>query len=246
MIANSFPSTSEWALAAETAFVLLEDGSGRILNLEGSFYALTPTAARMLSEALSLDTAQAAQHIVDTYGIAPGRARGDLTSFLDGLHSQKLIQRNYPALTRGGANPSRWLLRIMKYNDLLSRSTESRCWALLALAYIAIRRIGWPRTVATFRAFHEAAATDSVPAPSVEAIAAVVRSVTAGHLLPVNCKERSLTCWSLLKATGRSARLVIGVDFYPFASHCWCETDGNVVADFADRCEMYRPVFIYD
>lgn len=65
----------------------------------------------------------------------------------------------------------------------------------------------------------------------------------AGHSwLNVECKEISLTSWSLLRRLGASPELFVGVELYPFAAHAWCEAGGEVIADTPDRCMRYTPV----
>jgi hypothetical protein len=243
------PLEADHALAPDTALVLLEDGTGRLLDLGGNFYALPGTAAGMLRDILRAGSTAAADRIAARHGVEVARVRQDLSAFLDSLARSHLVRRaaaladpNKPSLA-----PSASVRRALGWLHRL-RSPRKQSWALLVLAYLSIRLLGWPRTVATWRTYHERLPNgrSGSAADLIQATEAAVRAVVARHPLPVACKERALCCWSLLRAAGVPARLVVGVDFFPFASHCWCEAGGDVVGDFADRCERYTPVFIYD
>jgi hypothetical protein len=130
----------------------------------------------------------------------------------------------------------------------LSALSTAQAHALLALAFLAARIFGWAATLAAWRhALGRIPICPDMPGGTADASAAaeIVRRTAARHPLNVECKERSLACWSLLRLRGRAANVVVGVDFYPFSSHCWCEYDGAILADFADRCARYVPVVVY-
>ena len=72
-----------------------------------------------------------------------------------------------------------------------------------------------------------------------------VRAVAAHHPLHVECKERALSCWWLLHSADFSAQLVVGVDLFPLASHCWCEMGSFVLSDSQERCQRFTSVISY-
>jgi len=50
----------------------------------------------------------------------------------------------------------------------------------------------------------------------------------------------------LLRSAGVPAKLVVGLDLYPLAGHCWCEVGQHAFSDFPDRCESFTPVIRYE
>jgi serine/threonine protein kinase len=131
-------------------------------------------------------------------------------------------------------------------------SLEKKAWALLALAFVAIRLFGWPKTVASWQHSldlqHPHAPTGSATTEleqSAKNIDKVVRAVAACHPFHVDCKERALSCWWLLCSAGFSAQLVVGVKLFPLASHCWCEMGPFVLSDAQDRCQDFTPIISY-
>ncbi len=202
-------------LAPDTAFVVLPDGSGRLLDLAGSFYALSPSATGMLRETLRSGSATAAERVAASFAVAEGRVRQDLHVFLDDLRQRRLLQRAGDDVPTDRA-VSRSLLGALGATYRCVRRTAARSWVLLALAYLSIRRLGWPRTLATWQAFHGPAPSGAADSEmeAIRAAAEATRTAAAWHPLHVQCKERSLCCWSLLRAAGVPAQLVVGVAFY--------------------------------
>ena len=242
----STSSQADWSLKPDSALVVLDDGGGRLLDLNGNFYGLSATATYILEQTLKHGTNQATHNLTAQYGLDRRQAEKELQTFLAGLNHQGLIFRGEATQSIAATKPSLFFISVLWLVHGCVPGLRLRCQLLLTCAYFAVRTLSWPRTLATWRRFHEQRSGSLRSKASPALISAVVQGMTAGHLLPIECKERSLTCWSLFKECGEPVRLVVGVDFYPFASHCWCEVDGNVVADFSDRCANYRPVFVYE
>lgn len=80
----------------------------------------------------------------------------------------------------------------------------------------------------------------------IEAIDEKVRTIAAKHLLNIGCKERALCCWTLIRSYGLPVKLVLGVDLFPLASHCWCEFGSEILTDYSDRCERFTPILSYE
>ncbi len=243
---NTRNSGPDFQLKADTALVILEDGSGRLLDLDGRFYGLSATAATMLQGTLEHGIVHAAARMAVRFRHDRQDLEMDMREFLNGLARAQLVVRDGGPGHLPVAQCSRPLLVLVWALHRLVPRGRIQCWLMLACAYVAIRLINWPRTLATWKMAHRSLDGAATQQGQTATIPGCVAEVTAGHLLPVECKERSLTCWSLLRTSGVPARLVVGVDFFPFASHCWCEVDGQVVGDFADRCQKYRPVFSYE
>ena len=81
--------------------------------------------------------------------------------------------------------------------------------------------------------------------PTVQTIDAAVRGAASRHAFSVECKERSLSCWSLARAAGLPATVVLGINLFPVAGHCWCESGPWTLSDYEDRCQNFTPVVRY-
>lgn len=123
---------------------------------------------------------------------------------------------------------------------------ERQAWWLLLLAYVAIRCWGWPATVRCWQRFYRDRGREGVALRNrpewIDRVEAAVRTATAHHVLPVACKERALCGWGLLCAHGLPAKLVLGIELFPLASHCWCQLGERVVGDLPERCARFTPV----
>jgi len=230
----------------------VSDGTARLLDLEGSFYAVSAVGAAMLREALDSGVAAAVRQTAAAYDVGLARVRADLLALLRDLGRKGVIRR------RGNSAPRRdWRQRLAivaippaltLVDRRLFQAPHRRAWSLLALAYLSISLFGWSATVRAWLGHHRRMPiqrTTPVLSEQAARLDAVVRTVGAEHLLNVDCKERALACWAMLRAEGLPAEIVIGVDLFPFASHCWCELDGAILSDFVDRCERFTPVQRY-
>src|SRR5262249_15885438 len=127
-------------------------------------------------------------------------------------------------------------------------SLKWKAKTVMGLAYVAIRLFGWPATMAAWQRYHQKCSPrPGAPRSHAAAQAAdeAIRDAAGRHIFNVECKERALGCWSLLREQGFSAKLLLGIDFFPFASHCWCELGPLVLTDYEDRCERFTPVLTY-
>ena len=140
-------------------------------------------------------------------------------------------------LLRGTLRASRWLIRWL----------PGQVGFLLALAWLCVRLLGWARTVELWD--HLPGCSPSLPAEQhaayIDSLENTVRGGAARHLLPIECKERALCCWLLLREAGLPACMVVGIDLFPFLGHCWCEVGERIVSDDAARCTRFVPVLSY-
>src|SRR5262249_22081005 len=123
-----------------------------------------------------------------------------------------------------------------------------RAFALLILARLSCWLVGWARTVAAWQRCHRGHKTHADPRSrekAAKAAHAPLRGSAAGHLIPAGCKERSVCCWALVRWAGLLATLVLGVNLYPFAGHCWCESGPWVLTDSPERVQSFTPVLRY-
>src|SRR5262249_24717675 len=119
----------------------------------------------------------------------------------------------------------------------------------LALARLSLRFFGWAQTVTAWRRVPSRPAPPAPPdewRTAARAVGETVSRVAASHALAVGCKERSLCCWSLLRAEGVTAALTVGVFLFPFEGHCWCQAGPWVAGDDHDVCKRFTVVAAYE
>lgn len=247
--ATAVTSGHEYALTPDAALIVMEDGSGCILDMGGDVYAVAPVGTTMLRWTLEHGTAAAATHVATAYSADLARVQADLRTFLADLERRGV-------LGHGGRLPGRmprWsgariAAAALEVFFRLSRSTRARAATALTLARLSFGLFGWTATVSSWQ--------KRVPvaeAPSLEGIEALVssideavRSAAARHVMGVDCKERALSCWAMARAAGLPATVVVGVELYPLSGHCWCEIGPSIVGDDPQRCRRYAPVFRYE
>jgi len=242
----------EFTLSRDVVLLVLKDGSARLLDFNGSFYGLSATAAEMLQQFLTVGREAAARTVADSYSTDVSRIEGDLDLLVRDLLRRGLLRKRGEASVgyAMGSNaaylftaPLLWITRAVT-----NRSFRTRAWALLTIANFSVTVFGWSKSITAWQHFFRSAIhTDEAPTDAVVyEIDAVTRDVGACHLLRIECKERALCCWAMLRMMGEAAELVVGVNLYPLASHCWCEVGSIVLTDFEDKCACYTPILRYD
>jgi hypothetical protein len=246
----SLPTAHEPAffLPPDVIFLTVHDGSARLLDMAGQFHAVPAVGTLMLQESLAHGAEEAANRVAQEYGVEPGQVQNDLEIFLHELQKQGLLcsQRN----RRRWGRPTTGLARLVLQPALACiyrafRSRESKARALLGLARISFGLFGWTRTIAVWQEAHarfpswQAAQTDEQTARAADQ---AVRAAAASHPFETECKERALCCWALARSVGLDAALVVGINLFPLAGHCWCEVGSWTLSDDEDRCVAYTPV----
>lgn len=244
--------SADYVLTPDVILLLVRDGTARLLDLWGNFYALSATGATMLLETLHHGTTAAAHRVAAQYNVDIDQVRRDLQAYLEGLERERLLHRPGLSATRHrpkSITSSLALLPLLRGIHACMPSVKARAWALLTLAYISIRVFGWPRTLTVWRGFyHKVPHKHDVRKveQTARAIDGAVRTAAADHPLHVACKERALCCWALLRFEGFPVKLLLGVDLFPFTSHCWCQLGSLVLSDDEDRCQRFTAVVSYD
>jgi hypothetical protein len=238
---------ARYGLAPGVVLVEAPDGSVRLLDLDGHFYALPAPGAALLGEVLAHGVRRAALRLAERHGATAEQARQCLDQFLQRLAREGLVRGRGPgpasARRRGVALTVLLLPALLAVRALPGRA--ARAWALLGLARLSFRLFGWTRTMAAWQRCCPAQGPGTEAEAVARAVAEAVRAAAAVHPLRVECKERALACWALLRWAGAKGRLVIGVDLFPFAGHCWCESGPWTVSDEPERCLRFRPVVCY-
>lgn len=244
---------SDYILAPDVIFLLIQDGSARLLDLRGNSYALSQIGTKMLHRSLKGDVTTAASSIAIEYHTELALVQNDLRTFLLDLEKKKLIYPKNKYYSRSGHKKVRLtsllLIPLLHFIYIFPVSLERRIWALLALTFLSIKVFGWPDTIALWYRYQQKRTSRRVP-PELEqyvkCLDKTIRIVAANHPFHVECKERALSCWGLLRSAGFSAKLVIGIYLFPLEGHCWCEAEQCVLGDDQDRCEQFTPILSYE
>ncbi len=247
---------NHYRLPPDVLLVSVQDGSARLLDLGGNFYALTASAARMLEAVLKYGSESSPPKLAGEFGVDAGQIRTDMDSFLAGLQSQGLLIAPGSRWRKKGrvrAALVQFTIPIIYFvNQVPGLSTRARAWALLAIAYASNRLFGWSNTVGVWNrcGLRRTAAMDSQlteVGELINAIGSTVARAIARHPLNLDCKERALCCWVLTRFAGLPSRLVLGIDLFPITIHCWCESDSRIVGDrYEGNCDRYTPVRVYE
>ena len=241
----------EYALNDDVILIPLPDGTVRLLDMCGEFYALPEAGGVILQATLERGTEAAVKESAERFAVEPTQVRVDLTTLVEELQRKGALYR--PAA--GGPPRQRWRRALATMLLVLAApiarlhffSLETRAWAMLTAARASFAWCKWTATVETWERWWRP--PHSSPPVDQETIAKTiddaVRAAAARHWLRCECKERSICCWALARAAGLPAKLVIGVQLFPFAGHCWCESESRVLSDDRANTEMYTPVARY-
>jgi hypothetical protein len=213
------------------------DGSGRLLDLAGSFYAVDPIAAELLADLSRVGHAGAVCAAARRYGVSEQQIAADLDALLAGLPSG--IGTEEPARRHGWADTL-----VVALLDLLRRGgpPRLRTWTLLAAARVCFAAAGWSRTLRWWTSLPTRGAPHGSSAAEIDRR---VRRQATGSVLGHTCKERAVVCLAEARAAGLPAAVVLGLSFYPLATHCWCTVDDVVLGDHPDLCAAFQPVALH-
>jgi hypothetical protein len=252
--ANVFTSnpaaSGGYELGPDVVLMPLEDGTARLVDLDGSWFGLSEMAAEMVHSFLERGEQETVQRIAGEYNTDLDRVGADLTTLLATLRAKGLIRRSSGRLPKVRL---RTVIAItISYPALnilgLVRNQRLKALTLLTAARLCFALTGWARTVDAWR---KCLGTSHILAANSEreAIIDTIDNATrpsANDLRSIACKERALCCWYMLHSSGVPAKLVMAVRFFPFSGHCWCEVDERILTDSPENCKAYTPVICYD
>ena len=241
----------DYCLAPDVLFLTVWDGSSRLIDLGGESFGLPAVSTTLLEITLREGPEGAARAVARRSLVPVERVRADLEPFLADLDRRGLLARRQrvdrQTRLRGGMK-SRLMACALRFNLRSVPGEMSKAWVLLGLAHVCLQLFGWARTVELWRE----ASREVLPAPDavgdparLDEIDHTVRKAVAHSVFPVDCKARALCCWAMLRSVGIPARLVVGIDLFPFLGHCWCESGSIVMADRPERCGRFTPVIQY-
>jgi hypothetical protein len=239
--------TSRYSLADDVVLASLPGGTSLLLDLNGNVYAVSEKAAVLLRLALGSGREALQHHLVEPNGPDAPRDQADVDAFLHDLQSRGLLcpRGQHARRRRGGLIASLVLVPALWLAHRALLPPRARVWVLLALARLSFFLFGWARTVRAWRLGHRAPAPPAQPGAWERAILVtddLVRRVAHAHLLHMECKERALCSWSLLRTAGWPASLVVGIEPFPISGHCWCESGDSVVGDAGGYSQSYTSV----
>jgi hypothetical protein len=228
---------------------VVDDGSARLIDLDGAFYAASRTAAEMLQGVLTDGVDLTIDRLAERYALSRERIRTDLETLLADLAKRGLIERSDTPSRRNRLR--RRMARIamapaFRLLGLVRPSERLTILALLVFARACTAVFGWGPTVAAWRAAIRPRGL--LPQPEQEAfirrIDDAIRRIAA-KVPSVDCKERALCCWYVLCSRAIAANLVVGVQLFPMAGHCWCQVGDRVLTDSPRRCAAFVPIVRY-
>ncbi len=239
-----------YRLPAAVVLHVVDDGSARLIDLDGALFAVSRTAAEMLQGVLADGVDVTIGRLAEFYALSPERIRGDLEALLADLSKRGLVERSHAPSRR---NRLRRLMAAivvaptLRLLGLVEPSERLSILALLVSARLCTAAFGWGTTVAAWRAAIRPKRL--LPRPEqedfIQRIDGAIRRIAA-NVPSVDCKERALACWYLLCSRGIGADLVVGVQLFPMAGHCWCQVGDRVLTDSAQRCAAFAPIVRYE
>lgn len=249
---------SWYRLAPEALLVMVEDGSARIVDLDGAVAALDRTATTMVEAALRLGEAAAVAELASAFDVEPRRLTTDLHAVLGDLVAQGALRADTYGLPRHARRTRR---RVASALGALAmwrgggRVRGLQAWYVLTIAHFSLRLVGWSCTLDAWSARGRPGSHNGRPsagngddgAGNLDAIDVAVTHALVRYPVPLDCKERALASFAIVRAADLPARIVLGISLFPLALHTWCESCGQVVADQLDGyCDRYTPLRIYD
>ena len=212
--------------------------------MAGGFHAVSAVGARMLQETLANGAAAAATRIAEDYGVARGQVQDDLAVFLRDLQKQGLpvnaiVGVAGPWVRRARCSGLPSARRIDFCGPLISGPAP--CWDGPASPSpcSAGRQPLRPgrRRMRTFRPDKRGGATQKLSRRSTGPCALPLPAIPS----PWRAKNAALCSWSLARVAGLDASLIVGIELFPMAGHCWCEVAARPLGDDQDRCDRFTP-----
>lgn len=238
----------EFRLAPDVAVAVMEDGSARVMDMADRFYAVPRSAAVIVQGVLEGGLDAAAGRLADAYRLDEQQARSDAERFVAELLARGILVRTSEPPRRRRSFTAELLAIVMNAAVSLLPTLGLKVLVLLTLARISCARCGWAATVDAWTRrlppVRSGTYQDLERAQLANVESAVARGASR-HILGMECKERSLACWALIRARGLHAVMIIGADFYPMAGHVWCEADSRIVSDHPQNCRRYQQLLCY-
>jgi len=115
-------------------------------------------------------------------------------------------------------------------------------FAMIAATDLALRHLGFARSVAIAKRLAGSQAGENTSAETVEAVMQRVISASTFYPGRAECLEQSLVAYVLLRRRGVPVQLRLGVQPYPFRAHAWIELNGRPISEADDYISQFVPV----
>jgi hypothetical protein len=245
------PSVVAAHLREHVFFVVVPDGTGRLLNLNGSFYALDATGTKLLHHALMFPGPVAVSRLAALLRVDARIVADDLELLVGELQRRQLVAKSHEIET-GRRGASCWKLAVMRVALTLlgytGRSLEMSVAASMFLAFCAVRSIGLGSVA---QACYEWAATsrtvrcdDGAKEYVCDSLRRALRARTAKGWLSYSCKERAVAGFVAGRLHGVVGSMVLAIDIHPFRAHLWFESHGAIISDQGTLRTKFEPVAI--
>jgi len=238
-----------YILAPHAVFLSAQDGSARVLDLNGQFYTLSAIGADILSSVLMSELDFSVGKIAGIYGVDSFKVRQDASNLIQKFRRQGVILNRSGKFWHSIWNMIALLISapLLLAIRLLIWHRPCRIWLLLLLSRASFFMFGWERTVQVWNSCLRLRKNKKINDVGriLEDIDVLVRQTASNHPFQMQCKERSLCCWVMTRIVGIRTRLVVGIQIFPLEGHCWCEYDNEILTDARTRCDNYSVLRTY-
>ncbi len=241
--------TVQYMLARDVVLVAAEDGSARLLDMDGAFFVLSAIASEMLQDTLAHGAEETVVRIATRYSESSDQVQLDLNRLLNELRRRGLIDEGSAALPRHRLR--RMLAAVcigppLRLLGLIAPLGGISTSILLIFARACFMLFGWGSTVSAWTSVLPRRLSLSTRDQQylIDRIDENIRDAS-GKIPFLACKERALCCWYLLNLNRVSATLVVGIQLYPLSGHCWCQVGRQILTDVPGRCSLFDPVVRY-
>ena len=114
-------------------------------------------------------------------------------------------------------------------------------FATIALTDLALRRLGFARSVALARRFGTSRRPDQERPELTEKVCRRLAMAAVFYPGRARCLEQSLALYVLLRRRGVPVRLRLGVQPYPFNAHAWVELNGAPLNERVETVRQFVP-----
>jgi transglutaminase-like putative cysteine protease len=114
-------------------------------------------------------------------------------------------------------------------------------FATIALTDLALRRLGFARSVALARRFGKPRRSENDRPELTEKICRRLALAAVFYPGRARCLEQSLALYVLLRRRGVPVRLRLGVQPYPFNAHAWVELNGAPLNERVETVRQFVP-----
>jgi len=236
----------EFVLRPGVIFLLIKDGSGRLLNLDGSFSALSSAGCLMLRFVLQSGIDEAIKSTCKLFDVNEERVRIDLERLLGNLeHWNYILRRGSVLPVKRDLAFVKSILNVALLIPFFRRSLRFQAGVLLLISWFSFRFLGWNWTITSWKEAAISFQKRPSTAPDTQKIADAVRYSSASLPWKIDCKEQTLACWFLCAQAGMPVSMVLGIMIYPLASHFWCEWEGQCLTDDPEKSRRYTPIIRY-